>query len=325
MKNASTDLKNFLASNKQFAMADLYTFTLAGSGGVLRYSGANQLINYGNNSYPAGPRFVRSGTTQKRGVEVDSLDLEIYADERHVVNDTVPLLTFVRNRGFDSALLTVTRIFASDWNEQWIGGITAFLGRLSEITESGAAYVKLRVNSGLEVLDANMPADVYQASCLNTLFDPKCKLDRTHFQDSGAVAGPAALVSVGGFPTTGLTRPSGYFSSGGLGTLLFLEGTANAGIRRTIRTHDADGNLAFVAPFPARPAIGEPFQIWPGCDLSQGRCSGFFNNLINFRGQPYIPIPETMLGGVAQGSGAQQQAGTIGVGGGVSGGRADLA
>jgi hypothetical protein len=131
MKNASAALKQFLVDNRDFVMADLYTFTLPG-GTVLRYSGAGQLINYGGNSYPAGPRLVRSGTTQKRGVEVDSLDLEIYADTRHVVNG-VPLLSFIRNRGFDSALLAITRIFASDWRGNWVGGINAFLGRLSEM------------------------------------------------------------------------------------------------------------------------------------------------------------------------------------------------
>jgi uncharacterized phage protein (TIGR02218 family) len=319
MKTASTTLQNFLADNATFVMADLYQFTLSG-GTVLRYSGAAQLINYGGNSYPVGPRFTRSGLGQKRGVQVDSLDLEIDADERHQVNG-VPLLSFIRNRGFDSALLTVTRVFAQDWSTAWVGGFTAFLGRLSEITESGATYVKLKVNSGLEVLDANMPADLYQASCLNTLFDSKCNLARAGFQSVGTVTGVA---SVSGF-NTNLTQAGGYFSTGGLGTLLFTSG-ANNGVRRTIKTHvNAGGALTFVAPFPAVPAIGDQFQIWPGCDLSQSRCSNFFNNLINFRGQPYIPIPETILGGVAQQSSAQQQAGVGGGGGGVTGARVDLA
>lgn len=308
MKTASTALQNFLADNANFVMADLYQFTLPG-GTVLRYSGVSQLINYGSNSYPAGPRFTRSALSQTRGVQVDSLDLEIDADDRHTVNG-VPLLAFIRNRGFDSALLSITRVFAQDWSAAWVGGYTAFLGRLSEISESGATYVKLKVNSGLEVLDANMPADLYQASCLNTLFDSKCGISRTGFQDTGAVAG--GTITVSGFPTSGLTRPAGYFSTGGLGTLLFTGG-GNTGVRRTIKTHDASGNLTFVAPFPAVPVVGDTFQIWPGCDLSQGRCSGFFHNLTNFRGQPYIPIPETILGGVAQQSTPSQQGGVAGI------------
>lgn len=322
MKTGSGTLTAFLAANKRFVMADLYTFTLPG-GTVLRYSSSGKLINFGGFSYLAGPRFVRSGMSQKRGIQVDSLTLFIYADARpeHAVNG-VPMLTFIKNRGFDSAILSVTRVFALDWDSAWVGGYISFLGRLSEVIDSGTAYVQMKVNSGLEVLDANMPADVYQASCLNTLFDTKCAINRAGFQATGTVASGA--ISVSGFPTS-LTQADGYFSSGGMGTMLFTTG-ANAGIRRTVKTYlNAAGAVTFVAPFPSAPAVGDAFQIWPGCDLSQGRCSGFFNNLTNFRGQPYIPIPETMLGGVAQQSTAQQQPGQVAPGGRVTNSRANLA
>ena len=315
MKSASDTLKTFLASNRQFVKAELYTFTIPG-GTVLRYSDSGRVENYGGNSYVAGPRINRTGLSQKVGLEVSSATITIAADDRHQVN-SVNLLTFIRNRGLDSALITITRVYAADWSSSWVGGVTMFLGRVSEITESGNAMAKVLINSGLEVLDASMPADVYQASCLNTLFDTNCGANRTSFQATGTVT--SGSIAANAFPTS-ISAAAAYYA---LGTLLFTSG-ANSGQRRTVKTQDASGNLTFVAPFPSKPAAGDAFTIWPGCDLSQARCTSFFNNLGRFRGQPYIPIPETIMGGVAGANNAAASGSTSGVPGGpvgIGGGR----
>lgn len=36
-------------------------------------------------------------------------------------------------------------------------------------------------------------------------------------------------------------------------------------------------------------SAGDAFTIYPGCDKQQSTCSAKFNNLIHFRGFPYVP------------------------------------
>ena len=49
--------------------------------------------------------------------------------------------------------------------------------------------------------------------------------------------------------------------------------------------------LSLVAPFSFPVAIGDAFIVYPGCDKQQSTCA-MFGNLANYRGQPYIPVPE---------------------------------
>jgi len=43
---------------------------------------------------------------------------------------------------------------------------------------------------------------------------------------------------------------------------------------------------------PFAPAEGDTFNVAFGCDHTQATCQSKFNNLINFRGFPYVPPPQ---------------------------------
>jgi uncharacterized phage protein (TIGR02218 family) len=45
-------------------------------------------------------------------------------------------------------------------------------------------------------------------------------------------------------------------------------------------------------PYPV--AVGDQFTISAGCDRSMGTCIGRFNNIVNFRGEPYVPGTDTI-------------------------------
>jgi uncharacterized phage protein (TIGR02218 family) len=86
----------------------------------------------------------------------------------------------------------------------------------------------------------------------------------------------------------GLPQPAGYFA---LGTVRFTSGI-HSGATRTVKAH-APGSLTLALPLPSPPATGDAFEAFPGCDRMQATCVAKFNNLLNFRGFPYIPLPET--------------------------------
>jgi hypothetical protein len=49
------------------------------------------------------------------------------------------------------------------------------------------------------------------------------------------------------------------------------------------------GSVRTAMPLPYPIAVGDTFTIVAGCDRTLGTCVGRFNNIINFRGEPYIP------------------------------------
>ena len=42
-------------------------------------------------------------------------------------------------------------------------------------------------------------------------------------------------------------------------------------------------------------APGDTFAVYPGCDKRLETCIGRFNNVINFRGEPYVPGLDAMM------------------------------
>jgi hypothetical protein len=78
----------------------------------------------------------------------------------------------------------------------------------------------------------------------------------------------------------------GWFDGGAL----IVEDGPNAGTVREIKNWTQTGGIVslFLAePFTFYP--GQKVRVYPGCDKRLATCSGTFSNVINFRGEPYVP------------------------------------
>lgn len=284
MKTVSPALRALLASD-QFTMADLYTFTLAG-GGVLRYTDADiDIVADGRLFTSNGPRFDRQGrgrTQWRRGLEVDTLEIEMAPRATDLV-DGAPFLAALRMGVFDGAEVQLERAFMPSWGDTSAGTVILFIGRVGDV-EAGRTSATIHVNSHLELLDIAMPRNLYQPSCVNTLYDSSCTVNRSLFAAESDVASgstPSVILCA-------LAQPAGWFD---LGVVEVTSG-ANAGFNRMVKSY-APGRLDLVSPFPAAFAAGDRFVAIAGCDKTQNTCQGKFDNLRHFKGFPYIPPPET--------------------------------
>lgn len=276
-----------LNSGAPLQHADLYTLTLR-SGAVLRWSGADAAVAANGQVWALGPGIKRGQVSWRVGAEVDQLDLTFYTDSaRPVPIAGTPLLAYIRGGGLRGARVQLDRVF---WGAGAapVGALLWFSGRVAEVRRLDRNQAELNVVSDLEALTAPVPRSVYQAQCLNTLFDSKCGLSRAAFASTGAASG-ASDATRRSFATN-LGQAAGFFD---LGTLTFTAGP-NAGLARTVRTHAAGGAITLLEPLPVAVASGQAFEIVPGCNGLQATCSGKFNNVVRFRGQPYIPKPETV-------------------------------
>ncbi len=290
MKTASPALQDFLLTSQSFVRADLYTFALAG-GGVLRYASSDTPVSAHGAVFGLGPPCQDAGVKSQRGVNVSTVDITLYADERHTVGGA-QFLAFVEELGLDGAAVTIERAFAASWADMAakgpVGTYIRFSGRFSEAKSLGQTQVVVTAASWLDLLSVKAPADVCQTSCLNSLGDARCAVDLAAYAVAGVVGGAAATVTT--FGAT-LTPPGSGFA---LGKVAFTGG-ANAGVARTVKAYDGGGGFTLVAPLPSPPAMGDTFQAYTGCDLSMATCQARFDNLAHFRGQPFIPAPSTGL------------------------------
>ena len=75
------------------------------------------------------------------------------------------------------------------------------------------------------------------------------------------------------------------------GTIAGVTG-ANAGAEPHDRAARRRRRVVCCKPWLYPVAVGDTFQLLPGCDHTAATCNGTFDNLARFGGFPYIPPPE---------------------------------
>lgn len=282
LKTASANLLAMLnGPANALVMADCYTLTLLG-GQVLRTTDFDvDLMLNGVVHSSSGVKFKRSRIRWVTGLEVDTLDITLYALPTDLLNG-LPFLQQVRAGILNGAEIRLDRAYMTIGSTA-AEGLQLFSGRVADVT-AGRTEATIKVKSWLEILNIKMPRNQYQASCGNALFDSMCGLSKAAWAVAGTVSG---ISTATGF-SSALTQAAGWFE---LGTVTFNSG-ANAGISRTVRAFSG-GYFAFNLPWPNVPAAGDTFTAYTGCDRQLGTCLTKFSNLAHFRGQPFIPIPET--------------------------------
>lgn len=272
--------------------ADLYTFTLL-NGSVYRWTDFDMDVKIGGNTWLySSPVINRSGMKWSRGLTVEAMEMRLAddgVDDPPTMIGNVPLIQAFAQRAFDGATVQLDRVFSNPGTPSWQGPITMFLGRVGEIKSVGRSQVEFSVNCMLDILNQNMPRNLFQPSCRWTLFDAGCTLSAAAF----AVAGTISAGSTAGVIKSTLAAATGDYN---LGRIVFTSGV-NVGVTRSIKTY-TNGSPSIVipaVPLPVAPGVGDAFTIYPGCDKTQSRCTTRFSNIANYGGEPYIPSPETAI------------------------------
>ncbi|RQS15525.1 DUF2163 domain-containing protein [Burkholderia sp. Bp9002] len=94
----------------------------------------------------------------------------------------------------------------------------------------------------------------------------------------------------GAFVKINFTYTVGYFA---YGLVRWLTGL-NAGQTMEVKTF-APGVVTLGMPMPNAIHVGDTYSIVAGCDKQFGTCQARWNNIVHFRGEPYIPGPDTIL------------------------------
>lgn len=207
---------------------------------------------------------------------------------------------------FDSATITAIDLMAGrwagatfwvaevDWSNLAAGKDVLRWGWIGRVAEKGGQFVAELL--GPTVRLQQTVGDLYSATCRATLGDAYCTVDMAPHTFAGVVTAVtdrrqfAAAPDSGGFPSP-LPDPL-YFQHG----LLTWTSGDNDGVSMEVSAFDGtDAELLLSMPFDISP--GDAFTITAGCDHSRETCRDRFGNVLNFQGEPDMPVSDDVIRG----------------------------
>lgn len=283
MKQCSQTLANYLATNSKLNMCDLYEFRL-GNGIVLRYADYDRDVIAGGNTYLMnGPVFSRAKISLKLGGSVDTMSLSAYVNDKDSIADK----TFMQAAclgAFDDGSLSLYQCYFYD-DGSVVDYVLIFKGEM-EVKSGGGLKLTFDVKSSVQRLNVEYPLRSYYVECPYSVYDACCGVNINSYKRKNSVASgsTATIIKL----STAVT--ASYYDNGGI---IFTSGNLK-GVTMPIKTNTAN-QLTLMTELVGVPTAGDTFQIYPGCDKTDGMCKSRFNNSARNRSTPYVPLPETIV------------------------------
>ncbi|WP_372623557.1 phage BR0599 family protein [Falsiroseomonas sp.] len=114
------------------------------------------------------------------------------------------------------------------------------------------------------------------------MFSSACGVSEATWTRTAAIT---AGLSDTDFVAAAFTRQAGWADYG----RVTINSGANAGARREVRSHGADGLIELWEPFAAPLVVGDTVSITAGCDKRLATCRDRLANGASFRSLPHLP------------------------------------
>jgi uncharacterized phage protein (TIGR02218 family) len=284
MRPASSGLIAFLLSRQPFWTTDLFSFALT-NGTTNNWTSSDQSITAGGTLYVAmGPALTRTKWSVKNTIEVPEMEIKMLSTGTDY-NSGENIKLLIHNGLLDGATITLYRAFMPTFGNTSYGQVLLFQGKTSTIS-LGAIGATITVKGINVCLQQYMPRNLFQLSCIHSLYDSGCTKDRADYTFEGVVgvAPTAQLITWGTHRTTD-------GSDFRLGYITMTSGVANGQSRTIEAANNSQMYLAY--PLYEAPSVGDTFTATYGCDRSLTTCGNVFSNTAHYRGFPYIPPAET--------------------------------
>lgn len=285
-----------LIDGGNFVFADCYTITpLIGS--PLHYTTAAAdmtVVPLGGTIRQTyqGRKVLISGLRShiKIGVEVDEQEIALDYTGELDYQARLPWPKALLYGYLDGAKIRRDRFVAPEWGPDldypWWGGVPMFNGLFGNLSSVGRQRATLSIKSAINVLDTQMPRDLYSPYCKNTWGDQGCGVDQSAY---------SAIATITSTATTSFLPWTSSSSTYSEGKVWIDNGDSVTRVRRVLKA-DATG-LTLLYPLDFVPITGQTFTAFPGCDGTMTRCQDFHGTAwaTFFRGFPFVPVAETAL------------------------------
>lgn len=130
----------------------------------------------------------------------------------------------------------------------------------------------------------------YSAECRAELGDNRCGVNRASFSTTGTVT---IVTSNFDFVATFASNPTAGLYD--MGVVEWSSGGNNGSKMEILKQENYDATDDRVLLSEAMPydiQVGDTFTAYQGCDKRPTTCSTKFSNILNFRGEPFVPGPD---------------------------------
>jgi uncharacterized phage protein (TIGR02218 family) len=194
----------------------------------------------------------------------------------------------VRQGALDGASFNLRVV---DWRDpDYYGSLALFSGSVTDVKFHNKGKIKIELDGSIAGGTVTI-GELYSRTCRAKLGDVRCKVDL----DALAVAFTVATVLDNGYSFTATALVGLGDDRFKFGRIQWTVGN-NTDFSDEVKSNvssSGKASLALTARNPILPA--DEGLIYPGCDFQVSTCFNKFNNLANFRGEPYVPSPATVL------------------------------
>ena len=238
-------------------------------------------ISYSGVTYQASTGFTPSAIESSSSLSIDNLDVEGMLSAGNITEADI-----MAGR-YDFAEIEIFQLNYQDTTQGSLRLRRGWLGELSIHKQQFIAEVR-----GLSQKLAQTIGELYSPSCRATLGDSRCKVNLASYTVSGTAVN---IISNQAFVDSARSEDTGKFN---FGVITFTSG-ANSGLSMEIKEHihmsGSGGKFTLALPMPFTLLAGDSFSMTQGCDKTTQSCFARFNNIANFRGEPYVPGLDRML------------------------------
>lgn len=234
------------------------------------FTSHDQDLAFSGITYEAATGFTPTAVDTSDSLSVDNLDVDgVLTSDRITENE-------LAGGVYDFAKVTIYLVNWKNLNDPKFILRRGTIGRLRYGKTGFTAEIR-----GLTEAYQQKAGAVYQKTCRATLGDEKCKLNLANYTTNGKVTAVASDTEF----KTNVSASDGAYDYG------YLHWTSGDNLNTTVevKTYTADGAIEVYLPTIWRPQVGDTFTLVAGCDRNLSTCINRFNNLLNFRGEPYVP------------------------------------
>jgi uncharacterized phage protein (TIGR02218 family) len=224
--------------------------------------------------YRSAPGLDISQIVTTAGLNVDNLELSTLDDQ------TVFLRGEVLDGFWNDAAFTIARYNFADSSGETETLMKGSIGMVRLMF--GHIVAELR---GLQQYLQQPLGSITSKTCRARLGDSRCKVNLP----ASGVAGQILSVSGKELMTDAISADTRYSE----GTITFTSG-ALSGQTRRVKSSVISGLIVLSEPIFQSLAAGDTFTIFPGCTKRIEDCSGKFNNILNFQGEPHLPSTDSL-------------------------------
>lgn len=184
------------------------------------------------------------------------------------------------------------RVMRVNWRDLTMGVEKLKRGTFGEISLGRGSFSN-EVRGITQKLQQTI-GEVVSASCKANLFDARCGVVATEGDWKFSGVAVTTATSARQIAASSLAQAAGFFDAG---KVTWTTGE-NAGLSMEIRTHTAGGALELQEPMPYTVTVGDQFTVFAGCMKRYTEdCLGKYDNVIRFRGFPFVPGQDQMFKG----------------------------